>query len=288
MIAIWSRALQYFNQQQFDYTLNPPLLSDDTVDEFLFDTREGFCEHYASAFTVMMRMAGIPARVVTGYMGGWNSEFGDYTLVRQSDAHAWSEVWIRGSGWTRIDPTAAVAPERVERGSVSSLAGRRYLFDFEWLRDTKNAFDLLQRGWNQWVIAFDAGRQSEMFSQFGWGLWGAGKLVVALMVVLLLAGMCFVWLLPWLMKVFAAHQLDPVQREWLQFRRKLSKADIVAADSATPTELAGIANSRLKYSGNIINRIVELYLLCRYSASAGELNELREMIQQFQPRRLQA
>lgn len=283
-----ARTLRYFNEQQFHYTLNPPLLSDDTVDEFLFDSREGFCEHYASAFTVMMRMAGIPARVVTGYMGGWNSELGDYTLVRQSDAHAWSEVWIRGSGWTRIDPTAAVAPERVERGAVSSLAERRYFFDFEWLRDTKNAFDLLQRGWNQWVIAFDASRQAKMFSQLGWGLWGAGKLVVALVVVLLLATMCFIWLLPWLLKVFSARQQDPVQRVWLRFRRKLSKADVVAPDSCTPTELAGIANSQLKYSGNIINRIAELYLHCRYSASSGDLNELRMMIKQFRPRRLQA
>lgn len=288
-----ARALRYFNQQQFHYTLNPPLLSDDTVDEFLFDTREGFCEHYASAFTVMMRMAGIPARVVTGYMGGWNSELGDYTLVRQSDAHAWSEVWIKGSGWTRIDPTAAVAPERVERGSVSSLAERRYFLDFEWLRDTKNAFDLLQRGWNQWLIAFDAGRQSKMFSQLGWGLWGAGKLLVALIVVLLLATMCFVWLLPWLLKVFSARKQDPLQRAWLQFRQKLARTDVVIPDSATPTELASIANSQLKYSSNVIDRIVELYLHCRYSASAGNLNELHlnellKMIQQFQPRRPQA
>ncbi len=93
------RALQHFNRQQFRYTLNPPLLSQHTVDEFLFDTREGFCEHYASAFTVMMRMAGIPARVVTGYQGGFYNNIGSYVLVRQSDAHAWSEVWVKGSAY---------------------------------------------------------------------------------------------------------------------------------------------------------------------------------------------
>ena len=117
MMADWSednkndteiirRALDYFNQEEFHYTLNPPLLSRHTVDEFLFETRQGFCEHYASAFTVMMRMAGIPARVVTGYQGGWYNSVGSYLLVRQSDAHAWSEVWLKGVGWTRIDPTA--------------------------------------------------------------------------------------------------------------------------------------------------------------------------------------
>lgn len=280
------RALRYFNQQQFHYTLNPPLLSNDTVDEFLFDTREGFCEHYASAFTVMMRMAGIPARVVTGYMGGWNSGIGDYTLVRQSDAHAWSEVWLPGTGWSRVDPTAAVAPERVEQGSVSSLTERRYFLDFEWLRDGKNAIDLLQRGWNQWVIAFDAAKQSKLFSQFGWGIWGASKLLIALIVVILLVTMMVVWLLPWALTALNRRQQDPVQRAWLKFRHKLTKADIVLPDSTTPTELATIANSQLKYSGKVINRIAELYLKCRYSASAGELKELQDLIQQFQPRRL--
>ena len=109
--AIMNRALNYFRTEEFDYTLNPPLLTNHTVDEFLFDTREGFCEHYASAFAVMMRMAGIPARVVTGYQGGWFNEMGRYVLVRQSDAHAWVEVWIKNSGWTRIDPTRSSRPQ---------------------------------------------------------------------------------------------------------------------------------------------------------------------------------
>ncbi|NRB71421.1 MAG: DUF3488 domain-containing transglutaminase family protein, partial [Xanthomonadales bacterium] len=108
--ALVRRVLAHFNEQPFRYTLNPPLLSRHSVDEFLFETRSGFCEHYASAFTVMMRMAGIPARVVTGYQGGWYNELGEYLLIRQSDAHAWAEVWLPAVGWTRIDPTAAVAP----------------------------------------------------------------------------------------------------------------------------------------------------------------------------------
>ena len=108
--------LAMFTQQPFYYTLTPPKLSDDSVDEFLFDTKRGFCGHYASAFAVLMRAAGIPARVVTGYQGGTFNRFADYWIVRQSDAHAWDEVWIEGRGWVRIDPTAAIAPSRVERG----------------------------------------------------------------------------------------------------------------------------------------------------------------------------
>ena len=91
-------------------------LAYDSVDEFLFDTKRGFCGHYASAFATLMRAAGIPARVVTGYQGGTFNRFADYWILRQSDAHAWTEVWIEGRGWLRMDPTSVIAPSRVERG----------------------------------------------------------------------------------------------------------------------------------------------------------------------------
>ena len=132
-----NHALQHFNQEAFFYTLNPPLLGRHSVDEFLFDIREGYCEFYASAFTFLMRAAGIPARVVTGYQGGYYSDIGGYLLVRQSDAHAWAEVWLTGSGWVRIDPTAAVAPQRIREGSTAALNGRRNWIDFPWIRQMK-------------------------------------------------------------------------------------------------------------------------------------------------------
>ena len=114
--------LQMFRDHDFVYTMRPPLLAANAVDEFLFVTRRGFCEHFASAFTVVMRAAGIPARVVTGYQGGEINPLGGYLVVRQSDAHAWSEVWIDGAGWVRVDPTAAVAPDRIERGLLGAVA----------------------------------------------------------------------------------------------------------------------------------------------------------------------
>jgi transglutaminase-like putative cysteine protease len=281
---IIQRVLTYFNQQEFHYTLNPPLLSRHTVDEFLFDTQQGFCEHYASAFTIMMRMAGIPARVVTGYQGGWYNDFGAYMLVRQSDAHAWSEVWVRGSGWTRIDPTAAVAPERVEQGSMSSLSERRHMLDFEWLRNTRNTLDLIRRGWNNWVVAFGAESQSRLFTIFGWGIFDAAKLVVAMVVIILLTGTVIFLLAPLLLKFRSSRKQDPLLRMWQKFIKKLAKAGVVSHPSMGPMELAAIAGGQLEYTSDGIDRIAELYTLCRYSRDAGSQAKLAELIDRFQPR----
>jgi transglutaminase-like putative cysteine protease len=281
---IIQRTLEYFNQQQFHHTLNPPLLSLHTVDEFLFETQRGFCEHYASAFTVMMRMAGIPARVVTGYQGGWFNNIGSYVLVRQSDAHAWSEVWIKGSGWTRVDPTAAVSPERVEQGAMDSLTQRRHMLDFEWLRNMKNTFDLFQRGWNNWIVAFGSANQSRLFSIFGWEFLDATKLVIAMIaIVLLISGVIFM-LAPYLMKFRAFQKQDALLRLWQKFTRKLAKAGFISRPSMGPMELAAIAESQLQCKDDGIQRIAALYLLCRYAHNAGNQAELAELINRFQPR----
>ncbi len=278
------RALQHFNRQQFRYTLNPPLLSQHTVDEFLFDTREGFCEHYASAFTVMMRMAGIPARVVTGYQGGFYNNIGSYVLVRQSDAHAWSEVWVKGSGWTRIDPTAAVAPERVEQGAVNSLDQRRYMLDFQWLRSARNTFDLFQRGWNNWVVTFGSDRQSRLFSFFGWDMLGPVKLIFAMIAIILVIGAIIFMLVPLLLKFRSSKKSDPFVQLWKKFIRKLDKAGFVSHPSMAAMELAAKADNQLKYKEDVILRIAELYTLCRYSRDSGSLEELADLIKRFQPR----
>ena len=119
--AFIAAVLAKFRDEEYFYTLEPPRLQLDSVDDFLFNTRRGFCEHFASAFTMLARAAGIPARVVTGYQGGEYNPMGGYLLIRQSDAHAWSEVWLEGRGWVRVDPTAAVAPERVERGLDAAM-----------------------------------------------------------------------------------------------------------------------------------------------------------------------
>jgi len=281
---IIQRALTYFNREQFHYTLNPPLLSKHTVDEFLFETREGFCEHYASAFTVMMRMAGIPARVVTGYQGGWFNDVGSYLLVRQSDAHAWSEVWVKGSGWTRIDPTAAVAPDRVEQGAMESLSERRYLLDYEWVRSVRNSFDLFQRSWNNWIVAFGSESQSRLLSVFGWSFLSSAKLVVAMITISLLLSAVIFLLAPWLLRFRTTRKQDPLVRLWRQFLKQLNKAGFISHPSMGPMELAINASGQLQYRDADIIQIAELYTRCRYSRDAGSQAELASLIANFKPR----
>ena len=160
--AIVRRALDWI-RNDFGYTLDTPLPGRHAVDEFLFDTQAGYCEHFSSSFVVLMRAAGIPARVVTGYVGGYRNPIGDYWLVRRSDAHAWAEVWLDGPGWTRVDPTAAVAPERI----YDTLADRAPGAGFGDLAPAVDMADWLRRGWNDFVLGFDAARQREMFRPLG-------------------------------------------------------------------------------------------------------------------------
>jgi len=171
-IAITRSLLMMFHRQPFAYTLEPPKLGRDAMDEFLFETRRGFCEHYASAYTLVMRAAGVPARVVTGYQGGELNPIGGYLVVRQSDAHAWSEIWVEGRGWLRIDPTAAVAPERIEQGLLAAVdesepvPGRLREASVLWAQFTYS-WDALNAVWNERVVRFNASRQASLLERLG-------------------------------------------------------------------------------------------------------------------------
>src|SRR5690606_14280440 len=179
--------LRMFNEQEFYYTLQPPLLLEDAIDQFLFETRRGFCEHYAAAFTVLMRAAGIPARIVTGYQGGTLNPVGGYVIVRQRDAHAWTEVWLGEKGWVRVDPTAAVAPNRILGGIETALpdrvsdvpfvlSGNPVARDF-WER-LRYTWDAVNNCWNHWVLGYDRKRQSLMLIRLGLS-WHVDKTVLA-------------------------------------------------------------------------------------------------------------
>ncbi len=170
--AFINAVLTKFNQEEYYYTLEPPPLGSNPVDRFLFQTRRGFCEHYASAFAVMMRAAGIPARIVVGYQGGELNTLGDYMIVRQSDAHAWTEVWLEGAGWRRVDPTAAVAPERIDAGRTGAMfegaaaawglsAPSRLLHNLVLTWDAANA------KWNEWVLGYGPENQERFMSWLG-------------------------------------------------------------------------------------------------------------------------
>jgi transglutaminase-like putative cysteine protease len=171
-IAFVQAALAFLRTGGFTYSLTPPPLGPDPVDDFLFDTRTGFCGHYASAFVDMMRAGGVPARVVTGYLGGEWNPYDDMLTVRQSDAHAWAEVWLADRGWTRVDPTAVVAPERLYRGILDLLpsgisAPERLLHTWPWLNTALQRWDALNGWWNERVVGFNYRSQLNLLSALG-------------------------------------------------------------------------------------------------------------------------
>jgi hypothetical protein len=164
--------LEYLRSGGFEYTLTPEPLGADPVDDLLFNTRAGFCGHYASAFVTLMRAADVPARVVTGYLGGEWNPIGGYFVVRQSDAHAWAEVWLEGRGWTRIDPTAVVAPERLRRGVFDLLPDalatpERLLRGSAWLTRLLQRWDAANAWWSDHVVKFDYSAQLDLLGRFG-------------------------------------------------------------------------------------------------------------------------
>jgi len=283
--AFVRRVLQHFNQQPFHYSLDSPLLGRHSVDEFLFETRTGFCEHYASAFAVILRMAGIPTRIVTGYMGGWYNELGGYYLVRQSDAHAWTEIWLPGDGWTRVDPTAAVSPARVERGSLEALSAPRHLFDYAWLRAARNSVDIVQQRWNDWVIEYGARQQSRLFEPFGLERATPAALVSVLFLAIAIFGAI---LFPVILRIRGPGRSDPVQKAWQRFLRRLEAAGIAPQPSAGPAELAGMASQGLPRHAASIQRIAQLYTLCRYAPGPPPVPALQEAVRGFHPTRKSA
>lgn len=278
--AIVQRMLDHFRNENFYYTLNPPLLGDDGIDQFLFGTRRGFCEHYASAFVFAMRAAGIPARVVTGYQGGDRNPVDGYLIVRQSDAHAWAEVWLEGKGWHRVDPTAAVAPSRIEDGLASAVpSGEALPFmvraDLSWLRQLRFRWEAVTNSWNQWVLGYDQRRQREVLTQLGLRDpdWKAMTAIMAALCGALLLGLT----------AWALHRRvrqDPVMRAWNRLSRKLGRIGLARKDSEGPADYARrIALARPELA-KPLSRIAALYIDLRYGRLGGRtpLQKLHAMI----------
>jgi transglutaminase-like putative cysteine protease len=219
----------------FTYTLDAPLLGRNSVDDFLFGTQRGFCEHYASAFVFLMRAAGIPARVVTGYQGGWWNAGDGYLLVRQSDAHAWAEVWIEGRGWRRVDPTAAVSPARVELGASAANADAGWA-PSGWMRELRNRLDFANRLWTEGIIRFDALRQKGMLASFGVADANPGDLLLALSVLL---GVAMLIATAWALRGGFAERAagDALDRAWARFLARLARAGVASRPAEGPLDL---------------------------------------------------
>ena len=216
--------LAMFRRDQFRYTLEPPPLDRNTVDDFLFSTRAGFCEHYAAAFTVLMRAMGIPARVINGYQGGELNPVDGYLTVRQSDAHAWAEIWLPRRGWVRIDPTAAVAPERIEHSLARSLPqtapfgldgliGLRNNPD-SWLSQLRFSINALNNAWNQWVLDYNPDRQRSFLEELSFGFFNWRGV----------AGLVAIVALAWLWRRMRGRAAqDPVDAAYAAFCRLMAK-----------------------------------------------------------------
>ena len=277
-----ANALELFRSQPFFYTLVPPELGRDSVDEFLFATRRGFCEHYASAFVFLMRAAGIPARVVTGYQGGELNPLGNYMIVRQSEAHAWAEVWLSGQGWVRVDPTAAVSPARIQVGVAAAVPADDPLpvsvrGNIQLLSRLHFAWDAVANSWNQWVLGYTPERQTRLLTDAGFGAATWQTLATLLMAV---AGAVVAVLALLILRRLRAMPSDPVARAWLAFCRKLARRGTRRRAGEGPQDFARRAAAEQPGLEPKIAAIAELYIALRYAGGGGKGHErcLRELV----------
>jgi transglutaminase-like putative cysteine protease len=238
-MVLINTVLALFREQNFRYTLEPPLLGRDSVDDFLFNTRAGFCEHFASAFVVVMRALDIPARVVTGYQGGELNPVDGFMTVRQSDAHAWAEVWLDKQGWVRVDPTAAVAPERIEMNLESALPRRLLggLFSlnadsnglFSGLRALRQNWDAVTNAWNQWILNYTPDKQKSFLRSLGFDDvdWRTMTMLLLITASLVMAAVA----IPLLM---VRQAIDPVELLYRNFCTRLARRGIAREDHEGP------------------------------------------------------
>lgn len=280
--------LALFTQQPFYYTLTPPKLAGDSVDEFLFDTRRGFCGHYASAFATLMRAAGIPAHVVTGYQGGTFNRFADYWIVRQSDAHAWTEVWIEGRGWLRIDPTSAIAPNRVERGADDALSAdeplaSRWQRRSPWLADARLRLDALRQIWRERILFFDQDSQQQMLAWLNIPEPDGQKLVLVLAAAMTVV-LC--WLTWSVRREVDPTRKEPLIRAYSRLCAKLAAVGIPRLPHEGAEDYASRVAQHRPDLGPAVTALCRHYSRLRYAASTARINvrQLEMAVRAFRPR----
>lgn len=276
-----NRVLRKFNAEEFYYTLEPPPLGSDPVDRFLFETRRGFCEHYASAFAVMMRAAGIPARVVVGYQGGEINPVGRYMIVRQADAHAWTEIWLPRRGWYRVDPTAAVAPERIDEGRYGSMrdgigASWGLHAPSQWLYRMTLTWDALNTRWNEWILAYGPDNQARFMQWLGMQEPDWRKMMLTLIAILVIL-ITLVSVL--LMRRYQPPPKDPAARLYGRFTKA---AGVEAGTGETPLQLASRIVAQRKQAAAEAREITALYLDARYGPpDPASVPQLERAVRRF-------
>lgn len=273
------RLLAYY-RAEFSYTLEPPLLGRDTVDEFLWGTKRGFCEHFSSSFVTFMRAAGVPARVVVGYQGGEFNTIDNYLIVRQKDAHAWAEVWLDGEGWLRVDPTAAVAPERVEQNLESALssadaslvggwAGRAG--SVTWIKSLQLQWDASNYRWQRWALSFDRDRQIDFLSNLLGGLqpWRVAVAFISLAAAILLP---ILLRLLWLNRAPAQ---SPVQRQLSKLERKLRHRGLVRLTGEPVGDYLNRAAASFPLLAGQLGAIRHLFNQALYAEDESKISALK-------------
>ncbi len=283
-------ALALFREQPFWYTRQPPPLGDDAIDQFLFDSRRGFCEHYAAAFVTLMRGAGVPARVVTGYQGGESNPLADYLIVRQSSAHAWAEVWLQDQGWVRVDPTAVIPAERVAADTdiarFRSTAAPLLDINVAWLARTmarlRYGWDAVNNAWNQWVLGYNDQRQQELLRKLGLDRfgWQGAVAIMAGAIALVLAGVAIQ------LGLRARGRPDRVVRAYQRYCRRLERVGLGRAPQEGPWNFARRAAAARPDLAPAIDEITALYIGLRYGTAAPALlPRLHAAVARFRPRR---
>ena len=267
--------LSYFRQQPFVYTLQPPLLGENPMDQFLLQTRRGFCEHYAYAFVMMMRAAGVPARIVAGYLGGEVNPVNRTVIVHQFDAHAWAEVWIADKGWVRVDPTSAVSPDRIEYGleqamaeegsflSSSPLSPLRYR-NIDWINSLRLRYDAITYQWQAWVVGFNSDQQLKLLNDV-FGQLTAGKFV------LVIIGTWVLVLLPVgfsLLRRKRIHPLAPQDKLYLEFCDTVARMGVVRDPGEAPGDYARRASQKLPLLADSVEAISRQYEQLAYAGGA--------------------
>ena len=286
--AYIAAVLGMFRNQNFYYTTTPPLLPrENPVDDFLFSTRAGFCEHYASSFAVLMRAAGIPARIVTGYQGGELNTIGNYLTVRQADAHAWVEVWLQDDGWVRIDPTAAVSPARVEAGLAAAVPRAEALpfllrAGYPWLRRARMTWDSVANSWNQAVLGYTQDRQRQLMRRVGvddatWRSLATLMLAATGAITLLLAVL--------LLNRLRAARPDPVSAAYSRFCERLARRGVARHPSEGPDAFRKRAAAARPDLARSIGSISALYIRLRYGEAArtSDAMQLQREVAGFSP-----
>src|SRR5215211_4485829 len=271
--GVVNSALQFFRTQGFSYSLTPGEY--DNLEEFLFRRRVGFCEHYATSFATLMRLAGIPARVVVGYLGGEYNDLGHFFLVRQADTHAWCEVWLPEKGWIRVDPTAAVAPGRASldftsfletRLASGQMGARQNAWIAQLLRsgvftNVRFIWQTLSYVWDTRLVAFDADVQDVLLTSMGIASRGMVFLVVEiLLVAIALLAIYFGW-----MQLRTRSRVDRVKALYEYFCRKIARLGVPRDPCEGPLDFARRAAQSLPNESNHIQQIADTYILLRYA-----------------------